>query len=168
MTVSSKARLAAAAAATMVAAGVGALVAAPAQAHTAKPLVPIAAKAAVSGHATIVSGHATIVSGHASIVSGHGTISAATPNVDGPCDIIDSRGQNISLCHVGTFFDGGNPYRWPVTTVDARQAANRVWFHQNPDGSGWSVCFTGGHFSEVAPIWQDPGNIFISDNTAPC
>lgn len=71
---------------------------------------------------------------------------------------------------MGTFFDGGNPYIWPVTELDTDlgQASNRVWFHQNEDGSGWSQCYSGRSFYLIAPDRQDPGNIFTSDNTAPC
>jgi hypothetical protein len=46
---------------------------------------------------------------------------------------------------------------------------NRVWFHQNSDGTGWADCKQA-HDASI-PINgrdQDPGNIQMSSNTSPC
>ena len=57
----------------------------------------------------------------------------------------------------------------PENPFFAKSVANRVWFHQNEDGSGWSKCYSGGgHVYSIASAFQHPGNIFVSDNTAPC
>lgn len=49
---------------------------------------------------------------------------------------------------------------------------HRVWFHQNDDGSGLSMCFYSKD-TDInvldSPAWvQTPGNILISANTSPC
>lgn len=46
---------------------------------------------------------------------------------------------------------------------------HRVWFHEFADGSGWADCF----YSEDVDMgtWlrdEEPGNIQVSANTAPC
>lgn len=48
---------------------------------------------------------------------------------------------------------------------------NRVWFHQNPDGSGWADCFSTSNPPRSFTLSgrdRTPGNIQISSNTAPC
>ena len=96
------------------------------------------------------------------------SVKAAGATSDILCDYIVSRGNTIPLCFTGTYLDGGRPYRWPVTRLGAG-FPNRVWFHQNEDGSGWSKCYSGGgHVYSIDSAFQHPGNIFVSDNTAPC
>jgi hypothetical protein len=126
-------------AAAALALGLGAFLAAPAQAAGAAPLTAATQKA-----------------------------SAVPPADSIVCDTIVSRGNTIALCSTGTYYDGGNPYRWPVTQLNTSLAANRVWFHQNHDGTGWAKCYSGGRSYNIAAAYQDPGNIFISTNTAPC
>jgi hypothetical protein len=145
MTMPLKIRPALALTATALTVGLGAFAAAPAQAQSTAPLTPIAGHAAVSAPSAL-------------------TLHA---DADILCDDIDSRGKDLGLCSPGTFHDGGDPYRWPVTYIWV-YAANRVWFHQNEDGSGWSYCFSGGYEGSVPAAYQDPGNIFISTNTAAC
>jgi len=128
-----------------VALGFGALAAAPAQAQSTTSL--------------------TAAVGHTAAAASSTVTSNATPAI--VCDYIDSRGVAIPLCSTGNFYDGGAPYRWPVTYV-WNYAAERVWFHQYEDGSGWAKCFSGGYIGSVPAAYQDPGNIFISDNTAAC
>jgi hypothetical protein len=46
---------------------------------------------------------------------------------------------------------------------------NRIWFHQNSDGSGWSYCISGADVvTDVPSADQSPGNVQVSDNTSPC
>lgn len=48
---------------------------------------------------------------------------------------------------------------------------NRVWFHQNPDGSGWADCFSTSNPPRSFTLSgrdRTPGNLQISSNTAPC
>ena len=144
MTISLKIRRTAAIATTALALALGAFAATPAQAHSAAPLVPAAANAALSPH---------------------GTVSSA-PHI--LCDTIVSRGTTIALCSTGTYYDGGHPYRWPITHLNTTLTANRVWFHQNPNGSGWATCFSGGGSYNITGREQHPGNILISLNTAHC
>lgn len=84
------------------------------------------------------------------------------------CDVVYWRSTSSQLCFVGTYLDGGRPYRWPVTRLDLRAFANRVWLHQNEDGTGWSKCLTGGFIYDLSGEFQDPGNIQVSANIAPC
>jgi hypothetical protein len=126
----------------------GLLVATPAQAQSAAPIVPAAGNTAVSMHAADSGKMADV----------------AAPR----CDFIISRGTAIQMCNLGTYLDGGRPYRWPVTHLDASVFSNRVWFHQNEDGSGWSKCYSGGSIENIPVAFQDPGNILLSANTAPC
>jgi hypothetical protein len=149
MSVSRKIRPLLAISALAVALGFGALAAAPAQAQTNTRL-------------TAAIGHTAAAAPGTAAATAHVTF-----NVNIVCDYIDTRGTDIGLCSTGTYYDGGNPYRWPVTYV-WNYASNRVWFHQNQDGSGWSKCFTGGYIGSVPAAYQHPGNIFISTNTAPC
>jgi len=106
-------------------------------------------------------------------VSAHGTAvakAAATTSITpalSACDVVYWRDTSSDLCATGTYYDGGAPYRWPVTTLDL-YAPNRVWLHQNEDGSGWSLCLTGGYQWTVTGDYQDPGNILVSGNTAAC
>jgi len=128
------------------------LIAAPAQAQSTTPHATAAAPVAVSAHGTFAAETAVIP----------GVVAHS------PCDVVFWRNVSSTLCFQGTYLDGGRPYRWPVTELDLRAFSNRVWLHQNENGSGWADCFTGGGDYLVFGRDQTPGNIFVSANTAPC
>ena len=128
------------------------LTAAPAQAQSTSPHAPAVATATVSTHSAFAEQTAAI--------PGAAALS--------PCDVVFWRNVSSTLCFQGTYLDGGRPYRWPVIELDLRAFSNRVWLHQNENGSGWADCFTGGFDYAVFGRDQTPGNIFVSANTAPC
>lgn len=149
MTITLCARRVASLGAAALAVGFGAFAAAPAQAHSATPLAPATTSTAPPTHSTA-----------------SGKTSSVIPNV--LCDTIVSNGNLIALCSVGFYYDGGDPYRWPVTHLNTTLTANRVWFHQNRNSTGWADCYSGGGSYNITGRDRDPGNIQISANTAPC
>jgi hypothetical protein len=74
-------------------------------------------------------------------------------------------GFNLYLCSVTTKdLSGGTIYSKLYSHVN-----NRIWLHQNPDGSGWAQCFQGnGTTWGLSGVSTNPGNIQVSSNTAPC
>jgi hypothetical protein len=51
----------------------------------------------------------------------------------------------------------------------ANHSGDRVWMHQNGNGSGWADCFTSGNVYYVAGTRdQNPGNVQVSTNTSAC
>jgi hypothetical protein len=78
-----------------------------------------------------------------------------------------------NVCGIGTWLWNTSSYfvyaiRMPTSPY------HRIWFHQNPDGSGLNFCFysTGNdiYVTDATPMgWIDtPGNIQVSANTSPC
>jgi len=138
----------------------------------------VCAVAAVTGLLTAAPAQAQSITPHATAaaiapVPTHGTFAEETAVIPGavalsPCDVVFWRNVSSTLCFQGTYLDGGRPYRWPVIELDLRAFSNRVWLHQNENGSGWADCFTGGGDYLVFGRDQTPGNIFVSANTAPC
>src|SRR5690349_17575462 len=99
MTITHRLRRAAAVATTALAIGLGAFATAPAQASSsATPLTAVTGPAAVATHGTV------------------------TPNDAILCDYIRENGTDIGLCSTGFYYDGGHPYRWPVTYLWAYAA----------------------------------------------
>jgi len=45
---------------------------------------------------------------------------------------------------------------------------NRVWFHQNANGTGWADCFEGRLDYVLAGRDRNPGNIQVVSNRAAC
>jgi hypothetical protein len=109
----------------------------------------------------------TVVSTDGTVIAKAATVTPAAAELS-PCDVVYWRSTSSPLCYAETYFDGGDPYRWPVTQLDLRAFSNRVWLHQNADGTGWSVCLTGGYDWDIYNSAQDPGNIQVSENTAAC
>jgi hypothetical protein len=99
----------------------------------------------------------------------HATASAGTaaPAVCGNYALVFWGGSNATwFCTLG-FYYAGNQYGWPVTRID-NDSSHRIWLHQFADGSGWSLCLTGNAIHFLGGAYQDPGNILVSANTAPC
>ncbi len=44
----------------------------------------------------------------------------------------------------------------------------RVWFHQNSNGTGWADCFSNNNVYSLTGRDMNPGNVFVSSNSAPC
>jgi hypothetical protein len=78
--------------------------------------------------------------------------------------LLDAR-FTLYLCSVTTRSLAGNDL-YTVMNIHVR---NRIWLHQNPDNSGWADCFEG-KCAEIGLEHRDqnPGNIQVSSNTAPC
>ncbi len=55
----------------------------------------------------------------------------------------------------------------PVTWI-ANSTGKRVWLHQYYDGSGWADCYNHGNTYFVTGRDQNPGNIYISNNSSQC
>jgi hypothetical protein len=77
-------------------------------------------------------------------------------------------GEWVNFCGLGLYYEpsGG----WTVTQIEPH-TDNRWWLHQNSNGSGWAVCFqfqSNGPYFDIPSEYQHPGNILVSDNTAPC
>lgn len=71
----------------------------------------------------------------------------------------------VYYCGTGVHESGGID---PVSQV-LPITANRIWFHQNPDGSGWARCFEGkDELFSVPSAYRNPGNIQVVSNTASC
>jgi len=72
----------------------------------------------------------------------------------------------VYTCGTGDF--DPTPYD-PYNTVHPI-TANRIWFHGNPDGTGWSKCYdlSQGSYLNVAPPQKYPHDLLISDSTAAC
>ena len=71
---------------------------------------------------------------------------------------------------IGTLTRGEIIISEPFTSMTIH-VRNRVWFHQNPDGSGWADCFSTSSPPRSFTLSgrdRTPGNIQISSNTAPC
>lgn len=134
--------------ATALALGLGAFAAAPAQAQSITP------------HGTVVSAHGTVADKAAAPTPG----AAQTAS----CDIAYWGSTHSNLCYAQTYYDGGDPYRWPVYELDLTAFVNRVWLHQNANNTGWSLCLSGGSINFLTGEYQDPGNIQVSQNTSPC
>jgi hypothetical protein len=63
-----------------------------------------------------------------------------------------------------------DPGQFGVYTIRSPYAPyHRIWLHADVDGAGWAACF----YSEDNDIsipqqYDDPGNVQVSANTAPC
>ncbi len=44
----------------------------------------------------------------------------------------------------------------------------RVWFHQYANGTGWADCFSNNNAYALTGRDQNPGNVYVSSNSAPC
>jgi hypothetical protein len=52
-----------------------------------------------------------------------------------------------------------------VSNIDC---TGRVWLHQNRDGSGWSLCISGGDYASLGKPYNNAGNLLATKVTAPC
>lgn len=75
-----------------------------------------------------------------------------------------------NVCGTGTWTWNSNIYletlRMPTSPY------HRIWLHENPDGTGQSVCLYSQDNDVMPPEavgWSDiPGNVQVSSNTTPC
>jgi len=73
-------------------------------------------------------------------------------------------GSGWVFCAVGVYDVAGTG---PFTEMSS-VVLNRIWLHQNPDGSGWADCFRGRLSWPLRGRDQNPGNLQISSNTKAC
>ena len=68
--------------------------------------------------------------------------------------------------YTGTYVVTGSG---PMGTF-VNNTGDRVWLHQNADGSGWAVCLGHGmvYITAGGTVYQNPGNVQITTNTAIC
>lgn len=73
--------------------------------------------------------------------------------------------HDVYFCGAATVKTAGDG---PFTALSSR-VHNRIWFHQNANGSGWADCRS--VFQQDVRLSgrdQNPGNIQVSANTATC
>jgi hypothetical protein len=93
---------------------------------------------------------------------------SANPAACGPSNAIvhlQGPGRNLYICAVTTVNTTG---RGPFNLIE-KTTHNRVWLHQNANGSGWADCFWADNAD--VPLTgrdQNPGNVQVSSNTASC
>ena len=67
------------------------------------------------------------------------------------------------------FYPGDNLAFAPDnSSVLTNATGDRVWLHQNSDGSGWADCFSNNNVYALSGRDQNPRNVFVSTNAAPC
>ncbi len=93
---------------------------------------------------------------------------SASPASCGPSNaIVHLQGTkgDLYICAVTTINTTG---LGPFTLLE-KTTHNRVWLHQNANGSGWADCFWADNVDHpLKGRDQNPGNVQVSSNTASC
>lgn len=100
------------------------------------------------------------------------TVSAAymSPAIDCGYDFVEfvHNKSVIGVCSLdGVTLHAGSDYPVPLSAI-INHSQDRLWLHQNADGTGWSHCVSGQTSVTLPEVYENPGNIFISANTAAC
>jgi hypothetical protein len=93
------------------------------------------------------------------------------PLANGPGTAECGNGNTSAFAYAYGWIDqcllpGSGPVDWANGSLHylANSSGLRVWFHQNPDGSGWAECYSNNNwyvYSGGGPP-QEPGNMQIS------
>ena len=95
--------------------------------------------------------------------SGHPARRSCTPS-NAWVSIMNVGSSGWIFCSVGTKVVAGTGPFVEMSSI----VFNRIWLHQNPNGSGWADCFEGRLSWPLHGRDQNPGNVQVSANTNPC
>ena len=100
----------------------------------------------------------------AGLLSAAAIVASAIPASAAPfASLIGVRGTEEFTCAVTTH--GVNVT--PLTSA-VNGCGNRIWLHQNLNGSGWGYCISGHTNPPIPTIYDNPAQAQVVANTAHC
>jgi hypothetical protein len=100
------------------------------------------------------------VTNNSSPCSGAGNQGSAFCSTDAPMAFLVVPGE--------CFYSGNTTVTPDNSYVLTNATGDRVWLHQNADGSGWADCFSNDNVYDLTGRDMNPRNVFVSTNSAPC
>jgi hypothetical protein len=129
--------------------------------------VVAAAAAIIAALAGTATANAASSSGNVGITNASHATSGAVASCNSSNAWVGVVGTNYDfwICGVATANTAGHG---PFYELDIN-VKNRVWFHQNSNGSGWADCFSGQYTSRpLTGRDKNPGNVQVTSNTSAC